>query len=354
MNLREAAEKVLRECLRIKPADRTLILFDHYGLPLTEAFLEVSSCLPRLGMSARLIPVRSQEHLAARGTLTPSIRSDLAAADALIFAVTDARECTAFRASVLNLAHANNIRILHMPGVDEDLFLRATKDVDFRVLQKRASGLARRLLGKKIITISTVDSKGGEHKIDLHLEGRSPHVCGGVSKPGEIMNFPTGEVYLAPIENISTGEVVLNGSTENAVFRWPEEIILSFRDGVLDLELSSFPTRPTSERFRNHLHTVLKDDPRGLVLCEIGIGLNECVETLTGSEIWDEKAAGTIHIAIGANKPFGGKIATNHHRDLIFFPKEVRIDGRVLNVEWRDPRPEFSGGRRGDEKEALS
>ncbi|MCI5221939.1 MAG: hypothetical protein D3924_04535, partial [Candidatus Electrothrix sp. AR4] len=54
-----------------------------------------------------------------------------------------------------------------------------------------------------------------------------------------------------------------------------------------------------------------------------------------GSEIWDEKMLGTAHIALGANKPFGGIIRGDYHRDLVFYPVNIKIGRRKLRIPWK-------------------
>ena len=52
-------------------------------------------------------------------------------------------------------------------------------------------------------------------------------------------------------------------------------------------------------------------------MCELGIGLNAHVTELCGYSVLDEKAAGTFHIAVGANNLFGGQNAAADHVDFV-------------------------------------
>ena len=45
----------------------------------------------------------------------------------------------------------------------------------------------------------------------------------------------------------------------------------------------------------------LRNDSNWNVFAELGVGLNPTIKTLTGNSLFDEKAYGTIHIAIGDN-----------------------------------------------------
>ena len=167
------------------------------------------------------------------------------------------------------------------------------------------------------------------------ISGRHPHICGGVALPREVMNLPTGEVYIAPIEEKSNGTLALDGTTGERVLGDQDRVVLSFSNGQLDLNSSVFSDSTVANAFFDELHSIQERSPENTILCEIGIGLNPTVWPLQGNEIWDEKAFGTAHIALGANKAFGGEIQVNFHRDLVFFPSSIRVDGEELLIKWR-------------------
>jgi leucyl aminopeptidase (aminopeptidase T) len=50
---------------------------------------------------------------------------------------------------------------------------------------------------------------------------------------------------------------------------------------------------------------------------ELGIGLNPAITILTGNSLFDEKAKGTIHIALGDNHAFGHHVESQFHDDLV-------------------------------------
>lgn len=244
--------------------------------------------------------------------------SELDNANSLITLLTDTDESIGFRLAVMERAVVRKLRILHMPGVDDDLVVHAVRGVDFRDIESRAARLRSMLSRVKTIEIETRSAAGRDYTLKARADGRPVHTCGGVAEPGEIMNLPTGEVYLAPLEKESEGDVVLNGSTGDAVFANKEEVILHFERGTLILEHSEFPDLPTSRSVRQRLRAAGARDEKNLILCEIGIGVNPQVSRLLGDEIWDEKAAGTAHIALGANGPFGGENKeVSYHQDLV-------------------------------------
>ena len=335
MELDSAARRVIDECLRLRRGERLAVFFDHSGRSIAEALVEGSGIDNGRQVITRFVPTEHQLQLAIDKRLPSQLRVDIAAADVCVFALTDSNRTTGFRVNALALAVPNAARILHMPGVDAAVFTRAVEGLDFKKLHRRARKIARRLERSTEFTVETRSCEGELHRLELQRGDRRVHVCGGLAMPGEIMNFPTGEVYFAPIEETATGTIVLNGATESAVFRRRDEIILCFRKGRLDFGRSRFPRTEKNARFENELTSVFAQSPDNLLLCELGVGLNDKITKLTGNEVWDEKADGTIHIALGANKPFGGTIATNYHRDITIYPERILSKGREIKLPWR-------------------
>jgi leucyl aminopeptidase (aminopeptidase T) len=70
-------------------------------------------------------------------------------------------------------------------------------------------------------------------------------------------------------------------------------------------------------------------------LAELGIGTNVGVTELVGSVLLDEKAAGTVHIAIGDDASIGGDTEAPLHLDGILREPTVYADG----VEVELPTP---------------
>jgi hypothetical protein len=65
-------------------------------------------------------------------------------------------------------------------------------------------------------------------------------------------------------------------------------------------------------------------------LAEIGLGMNPAVERLTGNMLFDEKAAGTAHIALGTNTFMGGTVQASIHCDMVTRTPTVVIDGKMV------------------------
>jgi leucyl aminopeptidase (aminopeptidase T) len=69
----------------------------------------------------------------------------------------------------------------------------------------------------------------------------------------------------------------------------------------------------------------LLGDGNGSIIAEFGIGTNKKAR-LTGNVLEDEKVFGTVHIAFGSNKSFGGTNEAGVHIDCVIKDPIVTID----------------------------
>jgi leucyl aminopeptidase (aminopeptidase T) len=67
-------------------------------------------------------------------------------------------------------------------------------------------------------------------------------------------------------------------------------------------------------------------------LAELGIGTNVGVTELVGSVLLDEKAAGTVHVAIGDDASIGGDTEAPLHLDGIVRDPTVYADGEAITL----------------------
>lgn len=325
---------LLNKCLGFaaSPENRLLIVFDRFGQDIADAVIEACSRIQPGSCAAAYLPVAEQKVAVSRNELPSHLRDQISASRILITCLTNSDECTRCRVLLLDQACVTGLKVLHMPGVDQAMFARGLSHLNFEALHSSAVAIQNTMIGVDIVTVYTLDSHGNRHELKLSIKGRQVHICGGIAQPGEIMNLPTGEVYVAPNEYISSGSVVLNGSTDNIVFAPEDDVILAFSGGKLDIAKSTFSDSATAASLRADLLDEERRNPDSMFLCELGIGVNDTIHQLSGDEILDEKAAGTIHIALGANKPFGGDLDGTYHRDMIFIPDIVLCDGQALRL----------------------
>jgi aminopeptidase len=137
-------------------------------------------------------------------------------------------------------------------------------------------------------------------------------------------NMPDGEVYTAPIEDAVQGVFCFDAhSIEGAR--------LTFRAGrVVDA---------TARKGEEMLMHKLDQDAGARILGEVGIGCNERITQRIGHPLFDEKIAGTFHVALGASLPAtGGRNQSGVHWDLVCDLRNggrIEADGRVVSENGR-------------------
>ncbi len=101
-------------------------------------------------------------------------------------------------------------------------------------------------------------------------------------------NLPSGEVFTAPAD--TAGQVVFDVPMTVRGQRL-EGVRLVFKDGVVvDWE---------AEAGGEVLRAILETDGGAKRLGELGVGMNRGIDRPTGQVLFDEKMAGTVHLALG-------------------------------------------------------
>ena len=143
-----------------------------------------------------------------------------------------------------------------------------------------------------------------------------------------LFRSPTGEAYLAPLEGLSNGVVVVDGSIAG-VGMMSQPLRIAVENGYA----TDISGGPEAQKLISLLEPHGKD---ARTVAEFGIGTNDKA-ILTGIILEDEKVMGTIHIAFGDNKSMGGSVRVASHLDgLVKAPTvwfdEVKVmeDGRFL------------------------
>jgi aminopeptidase len=153
---------------------------------------------------------------------------------------------------------------------------------------------------------------GAETDLTLSLHGRR-----GAVDDGHV-NMPGGEFFFSPVEDSAEGTIYLDVPTAFD-FSPVQRIRLTFRNGRVE--------EATAEQGEDVLLAALDMDEGARVLGELGIGCNTGITQPMRNILFDEKMAGTIHIAVGAGySSVGGTNVSALHWDLI---KDLRGGGRI-------------------------
>lgn len=167
-------------------------------------------------------------------------------------------------------------------------------DIDYDALKSACVDKAKRFAEAKAVSVHT----GQDCVLHMELKGRTWHIDAGDG------DLPCGEIYIAPLEDLTRGSIFFDEL-------WFDGI----NYGKTSLKVSGGKVCACDNSM---LWALLAGQPaESRVVCELGIGLNPNVTGLCGCTVLDEKAAGTFHIALGANTMFGGTNSAADHIDLV-------------------------------------
>lgn len=303
-----AAQGILRKCLGVKPGETVLVVTDRELTEIGELLWREATGVGADSVLLKMVP------RTVHGEEPPHIIAAAMKAAGVVLAPTS-RSLSHTQAR--REATQAGARIATLPGITGEIMARAIP-VDYDKLQVVTEKLARLLTDAHEARITT--SSGTELVLDLR-DRRGLADTGVLTRPGDFGNLPAGEAFIAPLEGTASGTVVVNGSIGGlGLLEEPVELVI--RDGVvMDIK---------GNRAARALRELLSafGDGAGSI-GEFGIGTNENA-LLSGNILEDEKVVGTVHIALGNNAGFGGKISVPLHLDGIILGPTVVLDGEEI------------------------
>ena len=226
----------------------------------------------------------------------------------------------------MSLAHTNSVvsfckkggKYLSLPDYSMQVLSSPALHYNFSLLQNISSKLSTLMTKGNQITIQT--SKGTNLTCDISTRkaNKAPGFC---YEKGTIASPPDAEVNIAPLENLTNGIIVVDGSIPcNEIGLLKKESILTIKEGKV-VKIEGEKASTLEEIFSKY-----PDNAK--IIAEIGIGLNPLAK-LSGSMLEDEGCLGTMHVGIGSNILLGGTNRVPFHLDFIFNNPNMQID----NVE---------------------
>lgn len=201
-------------------------------------------------------------------------------------------------------------RYASMPLFDASM-LEGSMNVDWKALSKKTKALAKTVSFAETIEIR---APNGTH-ISLSKRGRKPLADTGIlTRIGSFGNLPAGEVFLAPREGTANGKLVLAWAPSREL---ASPVSLTIKDGMVREVFGDEP-------YADVLRTKLAEREENANIAELGIGTNDRAKR-PDNILEAEKILGTIHIALGDNSTFGGKVKTPFHQDFVFFRPSVTL-----------------------------
>ncbi len=202
------------------------------------------------------------------------------------------------------LACAAGCRFASLPHFDPDMF-HTSMTVDWNALAARTARLVETVNEAEWIRVTTPNGT------DMMICKQGRHAGGDdglLTAPGSFGNLPAGEAYLAPLEGKSHGVMVIEwGPTR----RLNEPLRLTVENGVV-VQIEG------SDSLRTRLEARFAENANCRNIAELGIGTNDKASR-PDNVLEAEKILGTIHIALGDNTGFGGKVSAPFHEDYVFY-----------------------------------
>lgn len=297
----KTAEGVLSSCLAVKKGEEVLIVTDDTRKEIGEALYEAAG---NLGCE-RLLMVMNERELSGQEP-PKAVAAAMKSADVVIAPTAQSLTHTNAR---IEAARAGT-RVATMPGITEEMFSQGAMTADYSKVEE-LTAVVTEMLSKA--SVARIEKDG--YVLTINIRGRDGVPSPGVYRePGKCGNLPSGEAYIAPLEDGSEGEMIVDGSM----------VGIGKLDSPLHMVISGGKLRSVTGEKSENLDVLLKNETNG-TLCELGIGTNEAA-VLNGIILEDEKVYGTVHIAFGTNTSFGGVNKAECHMDGIILRPTLYLD----------------------------
>jgi leucyl aminopeptidase (aminopeptidase T) len=309
-----AAETAVNQCLGLREDESCTIVTDDERQRIGEALYDVASEVTDDAAIIRYPP--GNQH----GEEPPEqVAASMAGSDVVLAPTTKSLTHTRARTE----AQEANARLATLPGITEDVFVTGL-DADYEQIEAHCEAVLEQVEDASEIRVTApagtdITFEPGDRK---WMED-----TGIVHEPGHLSNLPAGEVFVSP-EN-ANGTFVVDGTMRpHGRLDDDQELKFEVEDGYVT-EISDDAIRSDVEEAAQEVGQAAYN------LAELGIGTNVAVTELVGSVLLDEKAAGTIHIAIGDDAGIGGDTDAPLHLDGIVQNPTVYADGAEIDL----PRP---------------
>jgi leucyl aminopeptidase (aminopeptidase T) len=308
-SLHEPARTAVGQCMGLRAHESCCIVTDDERRAVAEALYDAAREITAETAVVRYPP--GDQH----GEEPPEpVAAAMAGADVVLAPTTKSLSHTVARTE----ANGAGARVATLPGITDGVFLMGL-DADYERVLKECAGVLEQVDGAREIRVTSPQGTD----VTVRPGDRSwQEDTGIISRAGEMTNLPAGEVFVSP--ETADGTVVVDG-TMMPHGRLDEPIEFTVEDGwVTDI---------ADDKLREEVETAAAEvGDAAYNLAELGIGTNTAVTELVGSVLLDEKAGGTVHLAIGDDHGIGGDVEAPIHLDGILTEPTVYADGEAVEL----------------------
>ena len=296
--------------MALGPAESCAIITDDRRQAIGEALYAVATEISKDTVIARYPP--GEQH----GAEPPEpVAAAMAGADVVLAPTTKSLSHTHARTD----ANEAGARVATLPGITDGVFLMGL-DADYESIRDECVRLRDQVADADEIRVTTdlgtdITLDPGEREWQLDT--------GIIHEPGQMSNLPAGEIFVSPED--ANGRFVVDGTMMPHGKLEGETLEFEVEDGTVT-SISDDEVRADVEAAAEEVGEDASN------LAELGIGTNLAVTDLVGSVLLDEKAAGTVHLAIGDDHGIGGDVHAPIHLDGIITEPTVYADGEEVHL----------------------
>ena len=308
-SLAAAAETAISQCMALESGESCVIMADDSTSPTGEALYRAASEITEEALVAQYPP--GSQH----GEEPPSpVAAAMQAADVVLCPTSKSLSHTRARTDATDAG----ARVATLPGITEEIFTTGL-DADYDRIARECEDVRKQVADSEELRITS--PQGTDFTVEPGTREWYSDT-GIVHESGEMSNLPAGEVFVSP--ETSNGTYVVDG-TMMPYGLVEEDLEFVVEDGIV--------SEVSGDAVREQLEAAAEEGGEDAFnLAEVGIGTNVAVSALVGSVLADEKAAGTVHIAIGDDAGIGGDVSAPIHTDGVLREPTVYADGEEVEL----------------------
>jgi leucyl aminopeptidase (aminopeptidase T) len=306
-----AAETAVGQCLNVQSDETCVIVTDDRREPIGEALYDAALDATEDAVIVRYPP--GPQH----GAEPPApVAAALKAADAFLAPTSKSLSHTRARSDATDAGARGST----LPGITEEVFTTGL-DADYDEIAAECEAMLEQVDGAEEVRVTSPQGTD----ITFELDDRAWHDDTGiVHEDGDFSNLPAGEVFISPVS--ADGTYVVDGTIRpHGLLEEGQTVTFEVEDGYIT-EISDDAVRADVEEAAEQV------GQNAYNMAELGIGTNIGVTDLIGSTLLDEKAGGTVHIALGDDAGIGGDNDAPIHMDGVLREPTVYADGEEIDL----------------------
>ena len=309
-DLSAPALTAIEQCLALGAGESCVVVTDGKRRPIGEALYDAARAVTE---DASIVRYPSGDQ---HGEEPPApVAAAMREADVFLAPTTKSLSHTRARSE----ATAAGARGATLPGITEEVFATGL-DADYDAIERHTRETYEQVVDAEEVRVT---APAGTDLTFRPGDREWMQDTGIVHGAGGFSNLPAGETFVSP--ETADGTYVVDGTMMPHGRLDGRELRFEVEDGYV--------TDISDDEVREQVEAGAEQVGRDAYnLAELGIGTNVAVADLVGSVLLDEKAAGTVHIAIGDDAGIGGDTDAPLHLDGIVREPTVYADGEVVDL----------------------